>query len=411
LTANIKASEVDTPFVKKVKHRYYLRKKVSESNKPINIPALDGLRGIAVLLVLLVHLGRGGHHWIVLKIFFLISEFGWSGVDLFFVLSGFLITNILLSTKNDEKYFVHFYIRRALRIFPIYYGTILLVYLILPVVYGKPSNEGNNPLWLIFYLSNLLPAYQGTGFLYDGIFSLNFSHFWSLAVEEHFYLLWPAIVYQFSRQRLQIVCFLLVISSIALRCFLLFLGVDYDVIYTFTFCRIDSLAIGAFIATVYNKSPNLNCLTRPAVYSIILLISLLVTNYIIFGNIIFNNWLCSSIGYTIIALGYAGIIVLCIEKSRFPIISHICEFKLLRIIGKYSYGIYVIGGLFWKLFNDGIMSVEKINLLTGSYFAAVLIHLVSANIVIFSMAWISWHLFEKWFVELKDKFRYDFKRI
>jgi peptidoglycan/LPS O-acetylase OafA/YrhL len=131
---------------------------------------LDGIRGLAISLVLLYHLTAS-------------FKMGWCGVDLFFVLSGFLITNILLRTKNSQSYFCSFYARRTLRIFPLYFFVLFLAFWILiPVAqhFGKaPQSLDAGHLWYWFYISNW---WNGTGHEIDWL-----SHFWSLAVEEQFY--------------------------------------------------------------------------------------------------------------------------------------------------------------------------------------------------------------------------------
>src|SRR5271163_4752017 len=148
---------------------------------------LDAVRGFAVLVVFVhnidiypsLHLG-------------LIATNGWMGVDLFFVLSGFLITGILLDTKKSNGYFSNFYARRCLRIWPLYYSVILFMFLIVPLL--RPSERQDifgprsSPWWAyLLFLQNFLVSVptKATGLL--GVT-------WSLAVEEHFYLVWPLIV-------------------------------------------------------------------------------------------------------------------------------------------------------------------------------------------------------------------------
>ena len=121
------------------------------------------------------------------------AHVGQTGVDLFFVLSGFLITGILLDTRNHPRYFINFYGRRTLRIFPLYYGIIFLTLflpMIVRMIVGEPVTEHQrNQWWLWLYLTNV------------GVFlgvDVPAMHFWSLAVEEHFYLVWPAVVYILS---------------------------------------------------------------------------------------------------------------------------------------------------------------------------------------------------------------------
>src|SRR5579863_7613015 len=161
-----------------------------------HLPSLDGLRGVAVLLVLIGHFA---YVPIALKgipgKIFALTHAGWTGVELFFVLSGFLITGILLDSKGAENYVSSFYIRRALRILPLYYGAVLVAFVLLPLL-GRAGLPGLSPefnpdqLWYWFYAGNWAwnwnHCYQP------------FAHFWSLAVEEQFYLAWPWIVWMTS---------------------------------------------------------------------------------------------------------------------------------------------------------------------------------------------------------------------
>ena len=149
-------------------------------------PALDVLRGIAIILVFFYHT----FHFIP---FF---EFGWMGVDLFFVLSGFLITDLLLVTQKNKNFFRNFYIRRFLRIFPLYY-LVLTVFLVLSPYFFSQQNlneytyYNQNQFWFWAQLQNWLFVTKGLGN------SPYLSHLWSLAIEEQFYLFWPLLVKKF----------------------------------------------------------------------------------------------------------------------------------------------------------------------------------------------------------------------
>ena len=149
-----------------------------------HIPGLDGLRGVAILLVLVhmlnvLEIEHGMPAWV----FGRISQIGWTGVQLFFVLSGFLITGILLDTQRSKNYFPAFYGRRTLRIFPLYFSVLTIAFVILPWLGSVPpavAADRPHQIWLWTYLSNWAAIFdQG---------SKAFPHFWSLAVEEQFYL-------------------------------------------------------------------------------------------------------------------------------------------------------------------------------------------------------------------------------
>jgi peptidoglycan/LPS O-acetylase OafA/YrhL len=154
-----------------------------------HIPALDGLRGIAILLVIPHNADIFSQSAPWLWPIALVAHAGWIGVQLFFVLSGFLITRNLLDTRRDANYLRSFYVRRALRIFPLYFLTLFVGLVVLPhVVQFSPGAlaSHHNQVWLWTFLSNWAQPY--------GLEVSGFSHFWSLAVEEQFYLVWPFVV-------------------------------------------------------------------------------------------------------------------------------------------------------------------------------------------------------------------------
>src|SRR5262245_46750847 len=169
-----------------------------------HVPALDAIRGLAIVVVTLYRFGGGSdgparaieHPWLI--------ELGQRGVDLFFVLSGFLITGILFDAKGKEHYFRNFYIRRALRIFPLYYVTIAVALLVVPLLSAayasafQPAINAQGWLWL--YGANVLQAFEGQWCLGP------LNHFWSLAIEEHFYLAWPAVIFLSSRRTAMRIC-------------------------------------------------------------------------------------------------------------------------------------------------------------------------------------------------------------
>ena len=185
------------------------------------MPELDTIRGIAVLLVVFFH-GFGFRYGLqglsgLPKLFVAATLPGWMGVNLFFVLSGFLITGILLDSRLKKNYFRTFYVRRALRILPLYYAVLLVL-----AVLTRTGWVDRQASW----------AYLGLSFLYlsnvTELFGVpsQYSVLWSLAVEEHFYLLWPAAVRVLSRQRVMIVSICICVLCPCLRAFCFIRGYD-----------------------------------------------------------------------------------------------------------------------------------------------------------------------------------------
>ena len=201
---------------------------------PPHYPALDGLRGIAVLGVMACHT--------LYRPFVL----GWMGVPLFFALSGFLITGILLRTKERPDYFRRFYKRRALRIFPIYY-LFLIVTVIVGTYYAMPTKD----LWrAAIYIQNY--RIPGVPQAIPGFFG---GHTWSLAVEEQFYLMWPLLVWLLSRAWLMRACVVLVIGSLAFRLWAFETSEDPGlwILYGWLPSNIDALACGAIVAILHHE--------------------------------------------------------------------------------------------------------------------------------------------------------------
>src|SRR4051812_42732359 len=217
---------------------------------PKHIPALDGLRGLAIILVLLFHFtpeGIGATS--AEKVLRSVASLGWCGVDLFFVLSGFLITGILYDAKGSPHFFRDFYMRRVLRIFPLYYGVLFLVFIVVPLLHPltRASDQQfiHNQHWLWLYMANIPQALTNAWPLKTGWVNLN--HFWSLAIEEHFYLIWPALVFLLQRRTLMRICTACIITALILRCLTYFLWND-TAAYVLTPCRMDELAMGALVA-------------------------------------------------------------------------------------------------------------------------------------------------------------------
>ena len=190
------------------------------------------------------------------------TNYGSYGVELFFVLSGFLITGILYDTRNKPHYFRNFYMRRLLRIFPLYYGVLALVFFVAPLI---PLLRGptldylvDRQAWAWLYAVNIYIAIQG-----DWSFSY-LEHFWSLAIEEHFYFFWPLVVFLLARRPRTLIAVSLAVSLCAMLSRLIgsLVGLSWWTIYVLTPFRLDGLALGAFLAVTARQPGGLDRLAR-----------------------------------------------------------------------------------------------------------------------------------------------------
>lgn len=370
-----------------------------------HIPALDGYRGVAILLVLTYHLlpaAPGASS--LFRLFYAVTRYGSYGVDLFFVLSGFLITGILLDTKGEQRRFTKFYARRTLRIFPLYFGVLIVLFGVLAPLgwYDTPPLQRilRGQYWLWLYAANVPISFTGTWYFNAGW--LNISHVWSLAVEEHYYLCWPMVVYCFRKRTAFAVCVGLIVISCVCRSIFkahdLYLGT-----WTFTFCRCDELAIGS-AAAILARSNARHYLTAKATvvcalasFACLTLMTLLRADQGIGAMVIL------SARYLTMGLFSASSIV---SAALFPkgIFANVVNARILRVLGKYSYGLYVYHVLL-LYFCTQYVGREVYRLVHLPATAALLVFLASSSIS-FAAAYLSWHLYEKQFLKLKKFFEY-----
>lgn len=368
-----------------------------------HLPALDGLRGVAILLVLGHHLfqGQSGRSGLLDPVVTLLG-YGWCGVDLFFALSGFLITGILLRARGRPHYFRNFYARRTLRIFPLYFGCLATVLLVLPALGFALEKTPGAPAdaWHWLYGTNLLIALRGS---WDtGLVLFPFTHFWSLAVEEHFYLAWPILVAVTPARHLAAVCVAAIAGAALLRAGFYLATHDWIAAYVWTPFRSDALALGSLAAVLLARTPDRAVLRRRAGFALALTGGLLVP------AIAFTAWTRDGVfvptaGYTLLAAFFAALVLTAALVPATHPLSRLCSAGVLRFFGRYSYGIYVFH-VFAVAWIAAVRPRFDFALGLDSLAAELLLSRAAILALTLGAAWLSWHAFEKHFVALKTRF-------
>lgn len=294
--------------------------------------ALDGLRGLAILMVLCVHYFRfePDHRvWIWLTN---ACKSGWLGVDLFFCLSGFLITRLLLADREQPHRFRDFYARRALRILPAYYAFLLVVFFVL----GHPELEGWGLPFTLFY-QNVAIIQQQSFTPWRGVDPL-----WSLAVEEQFYLLWPPLLYLTPARRLLPLCLSVIATAWATK--LICLRLDWPMTFYFlTPARMDALGGGALAAVAWQygrdrQHPAWHALL-PVLTGLLMVLAVLFVQNRGFGA---HRPLLMLAVSTLAAPAFALLVLAASQPQRFPRLCAALANRPLLFLGRYSYGLYLV---------------------------------------------------------------------
>ncbi len=342
---------------------------------------LDGFRAIAAFGVVIAHfftLERlGGSSGL-----FALAQQGNSGVSLFFVLSGFVITRILLKSVDGPRYFINFYGRRTLRIFPLYYLALCCYVFVPTLLHWVNSFPPLSESWYHFaYLQNFARTFnwlsQGPG------------HYWSLAVEEHFYLIWPAVVYACRgkhQQKLLAVSIGFILMATALRWIMFSRGMDINV---FTFTRLDQLSMGCILAILESRGW-LDKSGRDKTF-----LGLMVVGVLSIG-------LCSRMSELLMnvakhlayGLLYLGLIGYAITTTSQHWMNRFLNLPIMQYLGKISYGLYVWHVLVLMFFEHYI---HPGNCWLDFFIISVASIAVSAA---------SWHFYEQRFLSLKKYFEH-----
>ena len=350
------------------------------------LPGLDGIRAIAILVVCIFHF-----HFVFIpaagrleRLLFDGLYFGWAGVDLFFALSGFLITGILLDSRDRAHHFRTFYLRRALRIFPLYFAFLATVLIIERVLM-----PGHWPYldwrWYVAYVQN----WKGTA--HDPLVS----HLWSLSIEEQFYLVWPFVVFVLPRRYSLLVCFCLAGAAFLLRILLLQSG-HGSAIYQGTFTRMDGLVLGSAAAIAFRDRAALKTwlrFSKPAIFLCCCALTAVVIHQRSFDFLLdMTIW-----GESLLAILFSLVIL----RTAVNPPQALCSAPLARI-AKCAYGMYVFHEFANRLigphFAEAVSGIPEIPRI-----ALKLLFIAAMTLLTYVAARISWKYFEEPFLRLKDR--------
>jgi peptidoglycan/LPS O-acetylase OafA/YrhL len=380
------------------------RRSPSDAAQPNHKPELDGIRGIALLAVMLSH---GGGRYILrttfaAKLFAYAMVPGWSGVELFFALSGFLITGILLRSRAAENYFTSFYARRFLRIFPIYYlvvtaGLVAAHYnfwwnTVMPPERMRISYYIYAQNWPVFWNHG---AYQTVS---------AFGHFWSLAVEEQFYLVWPLVIWLLPEGWIVTLCTAGLVIALPLRFFVVHHYAQSLGAMVLTTSRMDGLLIGAILAILLRRGQ----IPLRWIWAAFGLGGGIFGYIAIFHHreLIDTEFYMPTLGITAFALLSGGL--LAISQHRIPRLQKLLCAGWLRTVGKYSYGMYIYHIPVYLICEHVLAT--RFGLAMPMPLGWALLYIGFLIAVTFVVAKISYDLFESRILALKVHFRPQFSR-
>jgi len=360
--------------------------------KPGRILELDGLRGLAVIVVVLAHYLAEVPHG------FFPFSLGWLGVDVFFALSGFLIAGILIDNRGSENYFSTFYVRRSCRIFPIYF--LFIPALVMVIHYLRQSGYVwlEEPLPMIGYLTytqNFFMAWTN----HDG--GLSLIPTWTLAVEEQFYMLLPLIVlFVPHRYLLRTFLFLIALAPILRTTLLCQFGSDHISANCLLPCRWDTLFWGAIAAIIWRDEKLKSYVLKDNGKRLkaVLVAAIWIVPVMLFSKKFTDVPLRMSVGLTVIGLGSASYILLVVSKG---VSGRLLLTKPLRFFGSISYGMYLVHQPVLVMLHGFVLGTRP----DVQTMPQILLTLTAIPISV-GIAWVSWTFFESKIVRYGHRFKY-----
>lgn len=299
---------------------------------------LDGLRGIAVLMVIVLHTLHFDQFRPLFREINNLIKTGWMGVDLFFVLSGFLITRILLRTRDDPHRARNFYMRRALRILPAYWCYLALVFLLLWLTSDVDRRFADSLVWLphlLLFTNNIQTSIIGVT---PPVREL--AHLWSLAVEEQFYLLWPWLLWRVPTAALPRLCLQVIVLAWISKLALVIAGAWWHAIYVLPFTRMDGFAVGAFLA-VHHLRGDIRfpgwIRTLPWIAT-----AMVVGQYLLKGKLHNMTPAETALVTSTSVLMFGGLVHRALTAPEGSWLERALGNRVLLFFGFYSYGLYLI---------------------------------------------------------------------
>ncbi len=355
-----------------------------------HVPELDALRGIAVIMVLLTHFftySMMGRKWSGLpRLVMDAADPGWLGVDLFFVLSGFLITGILIDSRSDPRYFRNFYARRALRILPLY----SLILVTLAVFY-----RGAGPFVLLGLTMSLnLAPILGIVTVSGG------AALWSLAVEEHFYLIWPLVVRFLQPAALAVVSFAICVIEPLVRAAAVSPSQD---VYYYSWFRFDGLAWGALIAVFVRRNGADRARALRFAFLLVAVAIFVLAAGAPFGLLHRSNRIGAALQFTVPEMGFASAVLTLVTFSGSPFTA-LFRFRPLTLWGDLSYCIYIVHMIVMDAVNWLYSRFFNLDAVMGR-FSFITARAVVCAALCFGIAFLSWRLFERPILRLRRYFK------
>ena len=363
------------------------------------VKSLTGLRAIAVLLIVAQHCWLTSHRTSpLIETYSRFAASLWFGVDLFFVLSGFLLTRILLATKSHKNYIGNFYARRCLRIWPLYYTLLALgCTLCLLTTAGKLRFYQLSYLTaLATFTTNFYLAFTNRWDVAIG--GIAVSHLWSLAVEEHFYLIWPWIIRRYNAKQLVKIAVITTLMAAVFRLAALVVTHDCVGLSVCTPLRVDTFCIGGLVACLPAlmtvQEMRVKLWTRGFAFTGLALIVMTITTHLFRGNIF-----VSTAGYPLFAMNFACLIGILVDGDRTDFCSRWLSHPFMLYLGTRSYAIYLFHLPIAGYFNSILFQKRDV-----SSMEAIVIGIVVPLFLTVILSEISWRLLEKPFLAFKSRF-------